>query len=74
MAGCKRIGVRMQRTGGGQPLTGLATAWYLVKQGVSVLACEKGRVAGEQSSRCSERKPWERGHPARKSSLPILDS
>ena len=35
--------------GGG--VIGLATAWYLTKQGISVLLCEKGRVAGEQSSR-----------------------
>ena len=35
--------------GGG--VIGIATAWFLAKDGVSVLVCEKGRVAGEQSSR-----------------------
>lgn len=35
----------------GAGVIGIATAWYLVNAGVSVLVCEKGRVAGEQSSR-----------------------
>ena len=35
--------------GGG--VIGISTAWFLAKQGVRVLVCEKGRVAGEQSSR-----------------------
>ncbi len=35
--------------GGG--VIGIATAWFLAKSGVSVLVCDKGRVAGEQSSR-----------------------
>ncbi len=35
--------------GGG--IAGICTAWYLAEQGLSVLVCEKGRVAGEQSSR-----------------------
>ena len=35
--------------GGG--VIGISTAWFLAKAGVSVLVCEKGRVAGEQSSR-----------------------
>ena len=35
--------------GGG--VAGISTAWFLNKAGVSVLVCEKGRVAGEQSSR-----------------------
>lgn len=35
--------------GGG--IIGVCTALYLAEQGVSVLLCEKGRVAGEQSSR-----------------------
>ncbi|HIG42971.1 MAG: FAD-binding oxidoreductase [bacterium] len=35
--------------GGG--VAGVSTAWFLAKAGVSVLICEKGRVAGEQSSR-----------------------
>ena len=35
--------------GGG--VIGISTAWFLAKEGLSVLVCEKGRVAGEQSSR-----------------------
>ena len=35
--------------GGG--VIGISTAWFLAKAGVSVLVCEKGRIAGEQSSR-----------------------
>jgi len=35
--------------GGG--VIGISTAWYLAKRGVSVVVCDKGRVAGEQSSR-----------------------
>ncbi len=35
--------------GGG--VIGVSTAWHLVKRGHSVLICDKGRVAGEQSSR-----------------------
>ena len=35
--------------GGG--VIGISTAWYLLKRGHSVLVCEKGRIAGEQSSR-----------------------
>ncbi len=35
--------------GGG--VIGICTAWFLAKDGLSVLVCEKGRVAGEQSSR-----------------------
>ncbi len=35
--------------GGG--IIGVMTAWHLAEQGVSVVLCEKGRVAGEQSSR-----------------------
>jgi glycine/D-amino acid oxidase-like deaminating enzyme len=35
--------------GGG--VIGISTALYLAEQGVRVLVCEKGRVAGEQSSR-----------------------
>ena len=35
--------------GGG--VAGICTAYYLNKAGISVLVCEKGRVAGEQSSR-----------------------
>ncbi len=35
--------------GGG--IAAICTAWFLEKKGVSVLICEKGRIAGEQSSR-----------------------
>ena len=35
--------------GGG--IIGLSSAWFLARAGVSTLVCEKGRVAGEQSSR-----------------------
>jgi glycine/D-amino acid oxidase-like deaminating enzyme len=35
--------------GGG--IAGVSCAWYLAKAGVPVVLCEKGRIAGEQSSR-----------------------
>ena len=35
----------------GAGIIGITTAWYLSKQGHKVVVCEKGRVAGEQSSR-----------------------
>lgn len=35
--------------GGG--IIGVSTAWFLRQRGMSVLICDKGRVAGEQSSR-----------------------
>lgn len=35
--------------GGG--IVGVSTAWFLAKAGVSVALCEKGHIAGEQSSR-----------------------
>ncbi|MDJ0750791.1 MAG: FAD-binding oxidoreductase [Woeseiaceae bacterium] len=35
--------------GGG--IVGASTAWFLAKQGVSVVLCEKGHIAGEQSGR-----------------------
>jgi glycine/D-amino acid oxidase-like deaminating enzyme len=35
----------------GAGVIGISTAWFLSKAGISVLVCEKGRVAGEQSSR-----------------------
>ena len=35
----------------GAGIIGICTAWYLREQGYSVLVCDKGRVAGEQSSR-----------------------
>ncbi len=35
----------------GAGIAGTATAYYLAKRGLSVIVCEKGEVAGEQSSR-----------------------
>ncbi len=35
----------------GAGVIGTSTAWFLNQRGVSVLVCDKGRVAGEQSSR-----------------------
>jgi glycine/D-amino acid oxidase-like deaminating enzyme len=35
--------------GGG--IAGVSSAWFLAKAGVPVVLCEKGRIAGEQSSR-----------------------
>jgi glycine/D-amino acid oxidase-like deaminating enzyme len=35
----------------GAGILGIATAWFLTKQGITVTVCEKGLVAGEQSSR-----------------------
>jgi glycine/D-amino acid oxidase-like deaminating enzyme len=35
----------------GAGVIGISTAWYLRQQGLTVLVCDKGRVAGEQSSR-----------------------
>jgi glycine/D-amino acid oxidase-like deaminating enzyme len=35
--------------GGG--IVGISTAWFLAKQGVDVVLCEKGFIAGEQSGR-----------------------
>ena len=35
----------------GAGIVGISTAWFLAKQGVNVVVCEKGYVAGEQSGR-----------------------
>ncbi|MBT5264943.1 MAG: FAD-binding oxidoreductase [Rhodospirillaceae bacterium] len=35
----------------GAGIIGASTAYYLAKRGISVALCEKGRIAGEQSSR-----------------------
>ena len=35
--------------GGG--IVGVSTAWFLARQGVNVVLCEKGHIAGEQSGR-----------------------
>ena len=35
----------------GAAVAGIMTAYFLAKKGIPVIVCEKGRVAGEQSSR-----------------------
>ncbi len=35
----------------GAGIAGIMTAYFLAKRGVPVVVCEKGRIAGEQSSR-----------------------
>ncbi len=35
--------------GGG--IVGVSTAWFLARQGIDVVLCEKGHIAGEQSGR-----------------------
>ncbi len=35
----------------GAGILGVSTAWFLARQGIDVVICEKGLVAGEQSSR-----------------------
>ena len=35
----------------GAGIAGIAAAWYLNQAGIEVTVCEKGRIAGEQSSR-----------------------
>ena len=35
----------------GAGIIGISTAWFLSKQGYRVMVCEKGKIAGEQSSR-----------------------
>ena len=35
----------------GAGVAGIMTAWHLAKKSIPVVVCEKGRVAGEQSSR-----------------------
>jgi len=42
-------GTEVVIVGGG--VAGVATAWFLAKLGVPFVLCEKGRIAGEQSSR-----------------------
>ncbi|MGI9317967.1 MAG: NAD(P)/FAD-dependent oxidoreductase [bacterium] len=53
--------------GGG--VIGVSTAWYLAKAGVRVILCEKGRVAGEQSSR---NWGWVRQQGRDEAELPIM--
>ncbi|MDX1405426.1 MAG: FAD-binding oxidoreductase [Woeseiaceae bacterium] len=62
----------------GAGIVGISTAWFLARQGVNVVVCEKGHVAGEQSSRnwgwvrCQGRD--EREIPMMLESLRIWDS
>lgn len=35
----------------GAGIIGVSTAWELARRGLSVVVCEKGVIAGEQSSR-----------------------
>lgn len=53
--------------GGG--ICGIATALYLARAGVRVVVCEKGRVAGEQSSR---NWGWVRAQGRDRAELPIM--
>lgn len=53
--------------GGG--IVGVMTAYYLAGQGQSVVLCEKGRIAGEQSSRNWGWVRQQGRHPAK---LPIM--
>ncbi len=53
--------------GGG--IIGISTAWYLCQQNLRILVCEKGRVAGEQSSR---NWGWIRQQGRDEAELPIM--
>ena len=53
----------------GAGVIGICTAWFLARSGVSVAVCEKGRVAGEQSSR---NWGWVRQHGRDAAELPIM--
>ncbi len=53
----------------GAGVIGISIAWFLAKKGVSVAVCEKGRVAGEQSSR---NWGWIRKHGRDYAELPIM--
>lgn len=53
----------------GAGVIGISIAWFLAKQGVTVAVCEKGRVAGEQSSR---NWGWIRKHGRDYAELPIM--
>ena len=53
----------------GAGIIGTATAWFLARQGVKVALCEKGRVAGEQSSR---NWGWVRQQGRDEAELPIM--
>ena len=53
----------------GAGIVGVATAYYLARRGVRVAVCEKGRVAGEQSSR---NWGWVRQQGRDRDELPIM--
>ena len=53
----------------GAGIIGISTARFLAQQGLSVAVCEKGRVAGEQSSR---NWGWIRKHGRDRAELPIV--
>lgn len=53
----------------GAGIAGTATAWFLARAGVSVLLCEKGRVAAEQSSR---NWGWVRQQGRDEAELPVM--
>jgi len=53
----------------GAGIIGITTAWFLAKQGIKVLVCDKGRVGGEQSSR---NWGWIRQQGRDEAELPIM--
>ncbi|GMQ76771.1 MAG: FAD-binding oxidoreductase [Gammaproteobacteria bacterium] len=53
----------------GAGIVGTSTAWFLAQHGAKVLLCEKGRVAGEQSSR---NWGWVRQQGRDSAELPIM--
>ena len=53
--------------GGG--IVGVSTAWFLARQGVNVVLCEKGHIAGEQSGR---NWGWVRQQGRDRAELPIV--
>ncbi len=53
----------------GAGIIGTSTAYFLAKHGAKVLLCEKGRVAGEQSSR---NWGWVRQQGRDRAELPIM--
>ena len=53
----------------GAGVVGVATAWFLARAGHKVLLCEKGRIAGEQSSR---NWGWVRQQGRDEAELPIM--
>jgi len=47
----KKIPARAEILVVGGGIVGVSTAWFLAKQGIDVVLCEKGHIAGEQSGR-----------------------